>query len=182
MTQLWLKWPSAWLDFDSTQTLDFLRLTQLDSTHLSRSRVKFDSWLMSRAQPCLRSTGDLRGIVTHSKVWFWFLIPPKVTADAEPTLLRHHRNPLVISRQMIYLLFSDGQNQGWPQGQGQVKHPHAMNYVREVKPNISRDSGVQCHHNGALLDSLSQLDRKLLAKNSDGRKGPLWCYLSRHKK
>ena len=52
LTQLWLKWRSAWFDSDSTHILDFHSRLDSDSTHLSQSRVKFDSRLMSRAQPC----------------------------------------------------------------------------------------------------------------------------------
>ena len=53
ITQLWLKWRSAWFDSDSTHILDFHGRLDSDSTHLSQSRVNFDSRLMSRAQPCL---------------------------------------------------------------------------------------------------------------------------------
>ena len=51
LTQLWLKWRSTWFDSDSTHILDFHGRLNSDSTHLSQSRVKFDSRLMSRAQP-----------------------------------------------------------------------------------------------------------------------------------
>ena len=51
LTQLWLKWRSAWFDSDSAHILDFHGRLNSDSTHLSQSRVKFDSRLMSRAQP-----------------------------------------------------------------------------------------------------------------------------------
>ena len=53
LTQLWLKWRSEWFDSDSTHDLDFHCRLDSDSTHLSQSRVKFDSRLMSRAQPWL---------------------------------------------------------------------------------------------------------------------------------
>ena len=52
LTQLWLKWRSAWFDSDSTHIFDFHGRLNSDSTHLSQSRVKFDSRLMSRAQLC----------------------------------------------------------------------------------------------------------------------------------
>ena len=52
LTQRWLKWQSAWFYSDSTHILDFHGRLDSDSTHLSQSRVKFDSRLMSRAQPC----------------------------------------------------------------------------------------------------------------------------------
>ena len=51
LTQLWLKWRPAWFDSDLTHILDFHGRLNSDSTHLSQSRVKFDSPLMSRAQP-----------------------------------------------------------------------------------------------------------------------------------
>ena len=51
LTQLWLKWQSAWFDSDSTHILDFHGRLDSNSTHLSQSRVKLDSRLMSRAQP-----------------------------------------------------------------------------------------------------------------------------------
>ena len=60
LTQFWLKWRSAvynnweWFDSDSTHDLNFHGRLDSDSTHLSQSGVKFDSRLMSRAQPCLR--------------------------------------------------------------------------------------------------------------------------------
>ena len=52
LTQLWLKWRLAWFNSDSTLILDFHGRLNSDSTHWSQSRVKFDSRLMSRAQPC----------------------------------------------------------------------------------------------------------------------------------
>ena len=51
LTQLRLKWRSAWFDSDLTHILDFHDRLNSDSTHYSQSRVKFDSRLMSRAQP-----------------------------------------------------------------------------------------------------------------------------------
>ena len=55
LTQLWLKWRSAWFDSDSTHAIDFHGRLNSDSTYLSR--VKFDSRLMSRAQPwCWHAT------------------------------------------------------------------------------------------------------------------------------
>ena len=51
LIQLWLKWRSAWFDSDPTHIPDFHGRLNSDSTHLSQSRVKFDSRLMSRAQP-----------------------------------------------------------------------------------------------------------------------------------
>ena len=51
LTQLWLKWRSAWLDYDSTHIIGFHGRLNSDSTHLGQSPVKFDSRLTSRAQP-----------------------------------------------------------------------------------------------------------------------------------
>ena len=51
LTQLWLKRRSAWFNSDSTHISDFHGWLNSDSTHLSQSRVKFDSRLMSWAQP-----------------------------------------------------------------------------------------------------------------------------------
>ena len=45
LTQLWLKWRPPRLHSDSTQNLDFHGRLNSDTTHLSQSRVKFDSRL-----------------------------------------------------------------------------------------------------------------------------------------
>ena len=66
-----LKWQSAWFGSDSTHILDFHGWLDSDSTHLSQSRVKFDSRLMSRAQPCLRSPN----LVTFRKYYHLTLFP-----------------------------------------------------------------------------------------------------------
>ena len=52
-----------------------------------------------------------------SKFGFWLIIPPKEAAEPK---FKHHHNPLIKPRQLIYSLFGKGQSQCWPLGQGQV--------------------------------------------------------------
>ena len=45
LTQLWLKWRSAWLNSDSTHIIDFHNWLNSDSTNLSLSRLSSQIWL-----------------------------------------------------------------------------------------------------------------------------------------
>ena len=83
LIQLWLKWRSAWFDSDSTHIPDFHGRLNSDSTHLSHSRVKFDSRLMRRAQPCP--------------------VPP-VTTDRQPTVATCHHPPVTTSSRLRHHL------------------------------------------------------------------------------
>ena len=89
---------------------------------------------------------------------------------------KHHLNPLMSLRRMIYALFGKGQSRGWPRGQGQVTPPKVTDWVRG-SCCIWINLGAQRQHNGAFLDSLSLFDRKFLTQNADDLKRPLWRHL-----
>ena len=108
----------------------------------------------------LRSTSDLRDQTNDPKMsgfGFWLMTPPSVAAKPK---LKHHRNNLIKPRQTKSFL----------SGKGQSPSSHELS-LGDQKSSV--DSGGQCNHDGAFLDSLSQFDRKLLRKNADDQKGPL---------
>ena len=96
LTQLWLKWQSAWFDSDSTHILDFHGRLDSDSTHLSQSRVKFDSRLMSRPQPCYQGPQDSR---SHQQLPFWISGPLWLSGT-----LKTVRGPMNIAHQLSGVL------------------------------------------------------------------------------
>ena len=87
LTQPWLKWRWTWFDSDSTHNLDFHGRLNSDSTHLSQSRIKFDSRLMSRAQPC-SAVSVTRELMSYCRVFFFQPGSSKPHRRAHPSLVR----------------------------------------------------------------------------------------------
>ena len=79
---------------------------------------------------------------------FWLITSPKVATESK---FKHYHNPLIKPRQIMYFLFGIGQSQG-------QLYPSIWELIVNTM---------------APLSTLSQFDRKLLAKDADGPKGRL---------